>query len=138
MANTSSEERRIAGVALEQAYNWQGGVYYWDENSSDAQDYELTNFLRLLDGKLEIGLGVRRGRCTFRGPLGCDRGVPLTSETKKIFKESLDGGGERNDHGVMWRGGVRFERRLFDGLLHASTGFRSGGFSARAETLPVL
>jgi len=120
-------------------YNWQAGVYFWDSNSGDTQVYELTNFGDTFTGSSKSQSVFGEGDVRFADRWVATGGFRWIKEKKEIFKVSVGGGGERTDDDVIWRGGLRFEAR--DDLMAYftySTGFRSGGFSARASTLDVL
>jgi len=132
-----SHELRVSRSG--RAYNWQAGAYLWESNSSDVQVYELTNFADSFAGSSDSKSVFGEGDVRFAERWVATGGFRWIKETKKIFKQSVGGGGERNDSDVIWRAGLRFEAR--DNLMAYftySTGFRSGGFSARASSLDVL
>jgi len=119
--------------------NWQGGLYFWDSKSQDTQFYEtFGNFADAFAGRSKsvsvYGEGdVRLGKFVATG------GLRYIEEKKSIFKANLNAGGSRKDDDVIWRVGLRYEaNRDLMAYLTASTGFRSGGFSARATSLSVL
>lgn len=119
--------------------NWQAGVYFWNSDSSDSMIYELSNFADTFTGSSESKSVFGEGDVRFAERWVATGGFRWIKETKKIFKQSVGGGGERTDDDVIWRGGLRFEARdNLMGYFTYSTGFRSGGFSARASTLDVL
>jgi iron complex outermembrane receptor protein len=132
-----SHELRVSRSG--EAYNWQAGVYAWDSNSSDLQVYELTNYNDAFSGSSSSASVFGEGDIRFAQRWVATGGFRWIEETKEIFKPALGGGGERTDSDVIWRAGLRFEAN--DDLMAYftySTGFRSGGFSARASTLDVL
>jgi len=132
-----SHELRVARSGRE--LNWQAGVYYWNSASTDTQVYELSNFADTFNGSSESKSVFGEADVRFAERWVATGGFRWIKETKKIFKESVGGGGERTDDDVIWRAGLRFEARdNLMGYFTYSTGFRSGGFSARASTLEVL
>ena len=132
-----SHELRVSRSGRD--YNWQAGVYFWDSDSGDTQIYELTNFADTFTGSSESSSVFGEGDLRFADRWVATGGFRWIKEKKEIFKESVGGGGERTDEDAIWRVGLRFEARdNLMGYLTYSTGFRSGGFSARASTLQVL
>ncbi len=119
--------------------NWQGGLYFWNSNSHDEQLYELSNYLDVFSGKSKSFSVYGEGDLRVAEKFVFTGGLRYIEEKKSIDKPALNGFGSRQDSDVIWRAGVRYEANSdLMGYLTASTGFRSGGFSARATSLAVL
>lgn len=120
--------------------NWQGGLYFWDSESADAQVYEtFGNFVDAFAGSSKSFSVYGEGDVRLGDKFVVTGGLRYIEEKKSIFKAGLNSGASRKDNDVIWRAGLRYEAN--DDLMAyvtASTGFRSGGFSARATSLTVL
>jgi len=140
---------------------WQLGLFYWDAESHAFQHTDTLALTGLpFPGEFQDTLAGSEswsvfGEGDWRLPGNLDKAV-LTlgfryieeekSMTRFVFLPNSGtfqippgSGGKRTDDDVIWRAGLRYEWN--DALMTYftwSTGFRSGGFSTRAQTVEVL
>jgi iron complex outermembrane receptor protein len=140
---------------------WQLGLFYWDAESHAFQNTDTFALTGLpFPGEYQDTLAGSEswsvfGEGDWRLPGNLDSAV-LTlgfryieeekTMTRFVYLPNSDtyqippgSGGTRTDDDVIWRAGLRYEWN--DALMTYftwSTGFRSGGFSTRAQTVDVL
>lgn len=134
-------------------FSWQAGLYYWDADSFSFNQATVFGGASLLFDRAWASSTSYSvfGESDFHitDKLILTTGLRYIEEEKEIEKFVDDGvggvtipagsTGERTDDDVIYRLGLRYE--FSDDLMTYatySTGFRSGGFSPRANTLDVL
>lgn len=138
-------------------FNWQLGLYAWNAGSftfnqavvfgGPAAGGSLLNDRNWAGSKSYSIFGESDYR--FTGNWVLTTGFRYISEEKSLEKYVDDGVGgvtippgtqsERTDDDVIWRLGLRYEfSPSVMSYFTYSTGFRSGGFSPRANTLEIL